>query len=122
MAENKQYITQVQDNGAVLISEEVIATIVTHAVTEVEGVVGLSARTGSDITELLTKKNWSKGLRIMIAEDNSVSIDCYLIVSYGQSVVAVASAAQAAIGAALEAMTGVNVSAVNVNVCGIVRQ
>ena len=122
MAENRQYITQVQDNGTVLISEEVIATIVTHAVTEVEGVVSLSSKPGSDINDLFGKKNWSKGLRITIADDDSVSIACNLILSYGQSVVTVASAVQTAVTGALEAMTGIKVSAVNVNVCGIIRQ
>ena len=39
MAENKQYIEQVLDNGTVMISEDVIAEIVSHAVSEVEGVV-----------------------------------------------------------------------------------
>ena len=38
MAENKQYITQAQSNGTVMISEDVIATIITNAVAEVEGV------------------------------------------------------------------------------------
>ena len=122
MAENKQYITQVQDNGTVLISEEVIATIVAHAVSEVEGVVGFSSKPGADITELFGKKNWGKGPRIAIAEDDSVTIDCNLILSYGQSVVTVASAVQTAVSGALEAMTGVTVAAVNVNVCGITRQ
>lgn len=122
MAENRQYITQVQDNGTVLISEEVIATIVTHAVTEVEGVVSLSSKPGTDITDLFGKKNWSKGLRITIADDDSVSIACNLILSFGQSVVTVASAVQTAVTGALEAMTGIKVSAVNVNVCGIIRQ
>ena len=42
MAESKQYITQIQDNGNVMISEDVIATIVAHAASEFEGVVGLS--------------------------------------------------------------------------------
>ena len=41
MAEYKRYITQVQENGNVMISEDVVATIVTHAVEEVEGVAGL---------------------------------------------------------------------------------
>ena len=122
MAENKQYITQTQDNGTVLISEEVIATIVTHAVKDVEGVVEMSGKPGADIVDLFGKKNWGKGLRVTIAEDDSVSIDCNLILAYGQSVVTVASAVQAAVTSALEAMTGVNVSAVNVNVCGIIRQ
>ena len=39
MAEYKQYITHAQENGNVLISEDVIATIVEHAVADVDGVV-----------------------------------------------------------------------------------
>ena len=31
MAENKRYITQVQENGNVMISEDVVATIVANA-------------------------------------------------------------------------------------------
>lgn len=122
MAENKQYITQSQDNGAVMISEDVIATIVAHAVEEVEGIVGLNAKPGADIIEMIGKKNWGKGLKINIAEDDSLSIDCNVNVAYGYSVVSVAKAVQEAITNALESMAGVTITAVNVNVCGIVRQ
>lgn len=122
MAENKQYITQVQDNGAVMISEDVIATIVAHAVEEVEGIVGLNVKPGADIIELIGKKNWGKGLKITIAEDDSLSIDCNVTVAYGHSVVTVAKAVQESITTALESMAGVAITAVNVNVCGIVRQ
>ncbi|MGN0998241.1 MAG: Asp23/Gls24 family envelope stress response protein [Faecousia sp.] len=122
MAENKQYITQVQDNGTVMISEDVIATIVAHAVEEVEGIVSLSTKVGADIAELIGKKAWGKGMKISIAEDESVTVDCNVLIGYGQSVVSVAGAVQDAVTSALEAMTGVKVAAVNVNVCGIVRQ
>ena len=122
MAESKQYITQEQDNGSVQISEDVIATIVAHAAGEVEGVVGLNVKPGADIAELIGKKNWGKGLKITIHDDNSVSIDCNVLVSYGQSVVAVAKAVQAAITSALETMANIDIADVNVNVCGIVRQ
>ena len=122
MAENKQYITQVQDNGTVMISEDVVATIVSQAVKDVEGVVGLSTKPGADIADMIGKKNWGKGLRIDIGEDNSLTVDCDVIVCYGQSVVAVAGAVQEAVVGALESATGVTVNAVNVNVCGIVRQ
>ena len=44
MAEIKRYITQVQENGNVMISEDVIATIVAHAAQEVEGVDSLHTR------------------------------------------------------------------------------
>ena len=122
MAENKQYITQTQENGTVMISEDVIAEIVAHAASEVEGVVGLSVKPGADIADLIGKKSRAKGLKIVIAEDNSVSIDCNVNVSYGQSVVTVAKAVQDAVTNALETMAGLTISAVNVNVCGITRQ
>jgi uncharacterized alkaline shock family protein YloU len=122
MADNKQYITQIQDNGSVMISEDVVATIVSLAVKDVEGVVGLSTKPGADIADMIGKKNWGKGLRINIAEDNALTVDCDIIVSYGQSVVAVAASVQEAVAAALESATAVKVTAVNVNVCGIVRQ
>lgn len=122
MAENKQYIIQAEENGAVMISEDVIAAIVAQAVSEVEGIAALNTKPGSDIADLIGKKNWGKGMKVMIAEDDSVSIDCNVTVHYGQSVVAVAKSAQEAITNAVESMAGVKVTAVNVNVCGIVRK
>lgn len=122
MADNKQYITQVQDNGRVMISEAVISTIVFQSLNDIEGYVGLSAKPGSDIVELVGKKNWGKGIKVTISESDELSIECNVIISYGHSVVTVATAIQEAIVAALQSMTGVTVVSVNVNVCGIVRQ
>ena len=122
MAESKQYVTQEQENGSVLISEDVITTIVAHAIEEVEGVVGLNAKPGSDIIEMIGKKGWGKGLKVTIGADDALNIDCNINVAYGQSVVSVAKAVQDSITNALESMAGVKINAVNVNVCGIVRQ
>lgn len=115
MAENKQYITKIQENGNVMISEDVVSTIVEHALTEVEGVV----KGGS---EVVGKKSWGKGVRIIIAEDNTLTIGCNIVVAYGESVMNVANAVQASITNAVESVTGVTVTDVNVNVCGIVRK
>ena len=115
MAEYKQYITQIQENGNVMISEDVIATIVENTLTEVEGVAK-----GGD--EVVGKKIWGKGLRIAIDEDNSLSIGCNIMVNYGESVIRVANAVQEAITSAVESVTGVKVTDVHVNVCGIVRK
>lgn len=122
MADNKQYITQVQDHGTVMISEDVIATIVAHSIEEVDGVAGLSTKPGADIVEKIGKKNWGKGMKITIGDDDALSVECNLILTYGQSVVAVAKAVQEAVTAALESTTGVKVTCVNVNVCGIAAQ
>lgn len=111
MAEYKRYITQVQENGNVMISEDVVSTIVTHAVEEVEGVDGLR-----------TKKSWGKVMKIQIAEDNSLTIDCNITVKYGYSVVDVAKNVQQSITNAVESITGAEVTVVNVNVGGIAHQ
>lgn len=121
MADYKQYITQIQENGNVMISEDVVATIVAHALAEVEGVGSLGTKPGIGVADFASKKNWGKSLKILIAEDNTLTIDCSVMVSYGYSVVDVAGAVQAAVTTNVESMTGVKVSEVNVNICGIVR-
>lgn len=115
MAEYKQYITQTQENGSVMISEDVIETIVEHTLTEVEGVV----KGGN---EVVGKKSWGKGIRIAIAEDNTLNLGCNIVVSYGESVIKVAQAVQEAITNAVESVTGVTVADVDVNICGIQRK
>lgn len=122
MAENKQYITQKQEYGNVLISEDVIASIIVNAVKEVEGIVGLNVKPGSDIADIIGKKNWGKGMKITIGQDDELYIDCNVNIGYGQSVVNIAKSVQEAVTAALESVAGVKVAAVNVNVCGIIRQ
>ena len=122
MAENKQYIIQNQENGSLLISEDVICTIVSNAIEEVEGIVGLVTKPGSDIVEMIGKKNWGKGIKIQILNNESVSVDCNVTIVYGCSVVDVAKAAQEAIISAIGSMTGVVAKSVNVNVCGIIRK
>ena len=122
MAEYKQYITQIQENGNVMISEDVIATIVANALAEVDGIGSMGSKPGITIADFTIKKNWSKSLKIQIAEDNSVSIHCSVMVAFGNSVVDVAAAVQQTVAANVESMTGVKVSGVDVNVCGIVRE
>lgn len=122
MAENKQYITQIQDNGTVMISEDVVATIVAQAVTDVEGVVGLSVNPVAELVDMIGKKNWGKGMKIAIGADNALTIDCDVLIAYGQSVVTVAETVQASVLSAVESMTGVKNITVNVNVCGIAKQ
>ena len=121
MADYKQYITQIQENGNVMISENVVAAIVAYSLTEVEGIGSFGTKPGIGLQDFDTKKHWAKSLKVLISEDNSVAIDCSLMIKYGSSVVDVAAAVQQVVTSNVESMTGVKVSNVNVNVCGIVR-
>ena len=111
MAENK-YITQEQENGAVLISEEVLVNIISLAVAEVEG-AQLSGKPGI---------NWGKGIKLTIDDDNRVTVKCYVNVDFNQSFVAVAANVQESVANALESMAGVTVQGVNVSVVGVTRK
>ena len=115
MAEAKQYVTHAQTGGNVMISEDVVCTIVENTLTEVDGVVKGGA-------EVVGKKSWGKGIRIQIGQDNTLAIGCNIIVRYGESVIQVANAVQEAITSAVESVTGVTVRDVDVNVCGIIRK
>ena len=120
MAEYKQYITQVLENGNVMISEDVIATIIAETVSEIEGIGGLAVKPVAEFADLIGM-NWGKGMKIALNEDGTVGIDCNVLVKFGVSVIDVATNAQQAITAAVEGACNVKVANVNVNVCGIVR-
>ena len=93
MAENKDYLVQEQENGSILISEEVIASIASLAVREVEGVYGLSMTQTLDLSNILGKKNLRKGIRVVITEEG-VTISCNLIVKMGSAVMTAAQSVQ----------------------------
>ncbi len=117
MAENKEYLTQKEDNGNINISEEVIASIAAVAATEVDGVSSLGS-SSVDIAEFLGKKSMSKGVKLAIDEENIV-VDIYVNVKYGSVVPTVAKYVQDNVASAIESMAGLNVSAVNVHVSGV---
>ena len=122
MAENKQYITHAQENGSVMISEDVVAKIVLQSLKDIEGFVSAGIKPGMDIIDLIGRKNWGKGIKVTIGEENQLSVECNVIIAYGCSVMTVATAIQEAAVNALTSMTGIEVINVNVNVCGIARQ
>ena len=112
MGENKEYVSQQLDNGTVHISEDVVAATAAMAVLEIEGVCGLASGVSA-------KRGSGKGIRVAIAADDSISIDCYVIVLYGYSVIEIAKTVQEAVSTAVESTTGRTVAHVNVSISGI---
>lgn len=118
MSDTKDYLVHDVEKGTVNISEEVVSAIAALAVSEVEGVYGLSSSFTADIAELLGKKNMSKGIKLSI-EEKVVSVECFVVVTYGYEIPAVAEAIQENVVNAVESMTGLSVAAVNVDIVGI---
>lgn len=119
MGEGKEYISCPDELGNIHISEDVLAVISAAAALDVEGVSGLAANLGSDLAELLGKKSLSRGVHLRV-EENNVVVDLAIMVKYGFTIPDVARAVQEAVASSVEATSGMHVSAVNVNVGGVV--
>lgn len=119
MSENEKYISHREENGSIHISQEVLAVIAAAAAADVEGVGGLSATLGSEVSGLVGRKVQAKGVRLSMEEER-VNVDLSLLVKYGYAVPDVARAVQDAVMSAVENTSGLSVNAVNVTVTGVV--
>ncbi len=118
MSENKEVISKSEIGGSISYSEDVIAIISGLAATEVEGVVGMSGGLKSGIGELLGRKDLSKGIKATVTGEEAV-IEANIIIKYGCVLSDVALAVQKGIKRAVEGMSGLQVTSVNVNVLGV---
>ena len=105
-------------SGNIKISEEVIITIASVAVSEIDGVSGTGVGLVDEIARRISKKPVASGIKATITED-TVVIDINIVVKYGVKIPEVAWNVQDAIKKETELMTGLKVDKVNVRVVGI---
>ena len=118
MAENKEYISREEELGNINISEEVLSAIAAAAALEVEGVAGLGAGAGSDVSAMVSRKSLIKNIRLSM-ENDDVCVGVAVLVKYGHVVPDVAREVQEAVKSAVENTSGLNVVGVNVTVAGV---
>ena len=107
------------ENEGIQIANDVVAVIAGVAVSEVQGVSGMSGGFAGGITEVLSgKKNLAKGIKVEINEDTA-KIDVNIIVEYGSRIPDVAFEIQNRVKKSVENMTGLKVEEVNVHVQGV---
>ena len=107
-----------EKNGTVRIANEVVGIIAGLAATEVKGVAGMSGGVVDGISELLKKKNLSKGVRVEVGEKEA-AVDLYVVIEYGARIPDVAIEIQENVKRAIEGMTGLKVVEVNVHIQGV---
>ena len=123
MKENEiiENTVEISDNSreSIQIADDVVAIIAGKAVSEVNGVAGMAGGFAGGISEVLSgKKNLSKGIKVDVKEKET-TIDVSIIVEYGVRIPDVAFEIQNRVKKAVETMTGLNVSGVNVHVQGV---
>ena len=105
--------------GTISVVEDVITTVAGYAAIECIGIVAMASKRATDgLVELLGRENLKRGVRAVLNED-SVSINLYIIVEYGVSIAAVAKNVVETVKYHVENLIGVKVDQVNVTVEGI---
>ena len=110
--------TETNDGGKIIFADDVVATIAALAVADVEGVSALSGGVVEGITEMLGKKNMSKGVKVEVGSEEA-AVDISVIVKYGYKIKEVCEKIQLAVKKAIETMTGLKVVEINVFVQSI---
>ncbi len=115
---NTHRIYENDQAGEVQIADEVVAIIAGLAATEVEGVSAMAGNITNELVGKLGMKNLSKGVKVEVLE-NTVSVELALHMKYGYNIPAVSTKVQEKVKAAIENMTGLMVSDVNVRIAGV---
>ena len=112
------YVIKKDDLGLVVIAEEVVAKIAGMAALEVEGVAAMSGNNTTDMIGKLSGASLARGVRVEV-EDGVTTIDLILVLTYDCSIPKVSKEVQEKVKAAIENMTGLEVSDVNVKIAGV---
>ena len=73
--------------GTIEITNDVIATVVGGAATDIYGIVGMASKNQikDNLNDILRRENYSRGV-VVRQEDNGIAVDVYTIVSYGTKI------------------------------------
>lgn len=120
MAEDRKGLKIKEDGlGGVQIAEEVITIIAGLAATEVEGVCSMGGNITKELVSRLGMKNLSKGVRVEVTEEGKIEVFVTINIAYGYAIPAVSGNVQEKVKAAIENMTGLEVSGVNVRIADV---
>jgi len=106
------------DFGRIQIADEVIATIAGTAALEVEGLAGMVGKISGELAGMLGRKNMAKGVQVEVTEQQTI-INANIVVKYGYKIHEVSEQVQRRIKTAVETMTGLTASEINVHVSGV---
>ncbi len=104
--------------GEVQIASEVVSAIAGISASEVKGIESMVGGGINDIAGKLGVKNPSKGVKVDIT-DNKATIDIAVNMRFGYSIPKVSARVQEKVSQAINSMTGLEVTKVNVRIAGI---
>lgn len=107
-----------ESRGQVQIADDVVAMIASLAATEVKGVSALAGNITNELMSKVGVKKLTKGVRVDVLEKN-VTIDLAVTMAYGYNIPATCAKVQDKVKFAIENMTGLTCSDVNIRIVGV---
>ena len=107
--------------GEVKIADEVVAIIAGLAASEVKGVASMAGNVTRDLIEKLGVKSLSKGVKVQV-EDDEVKVAMNINMKYGYNVPDTCTQIQDKVKTAIETMTGLEVTEVNIKIANVVME
>lgn len=104
--------------GSVKIADDVVAMIAALAATEVDGVASMAGNVTHELLSRVGVRNAKKGVRVEVLH-KKVKVDLAITIEYGHNIPATCQRAQARVKNAIENMTGLEVTDVNIRIAGI---
>ena len=118
----KAYTLDSSSAGEVKVADEVVASIAALAAGEVEGVSGTTGSIGQKLMKTVGMRSGSgSGVRVDIA-GNMVRVDLALVMKYGYNVMETCRKVQDKVKSAIENMTGLNVTDVNIRITSVTNE
>ena len=106
--------------GIITIGPEVIAKYAGTVAVECFGIVGMAAVSVKDgLVKLLKKESLTHGIQVEISEDNKITLNFHVIVSYGVSISAVTDNLISNVKYKVEEFTGMTVDKINIYIEGV---
>ena len=104
--------------GVVQIADDVVAMIASLAATEVQGVNAMAGNITNELMSKVGMKKLTKGVRVLV-DNGNVRVDLAVTMEYGFNIPETCKQVQAKVKAAIENMTGLVCTDVNIRIAGV---
>ena len=104
--------------GSVKIADDVVAMIAALAATEVDGVTSMVGNITHELMNRIGYKNIARGVKVDIY-GKKVKVDISVNIEYGYNIPATGQKIQTKVQSAIESMTGLEVTDVNIRIAGV---
>lgn len=119
MSETKNFIININGEGGVNISEEVVGIIAGLGAIEVEGVDSLAGNLTAETISKAGAGKLSKAVRVVEGDEDKLVIRMSINMKYGYEIPAVCGQVQEKVKQAVETMTGLEVTTVDIRIATV---